>query len=399
MNILIVDDDSSKILRIKETLKDFLIDVAMTIKEAEVLIKQKHYNLIILDIKLPANLSSEPNANHTIKLLKRIARDSEVYNRPGCIVGLTAYEDLAKETKNDFARCASVILNYSEINNEWSKTLKEIVKFHSFKEENKKVDVCILTALDDPEALAFIKYVQWNWSSQKPLSSKLFGWEGIFLDKNSKPRTVILCSQQEMGISHASLYTSKLLYTFSPRLFVMSGICAGLQSKSNYGDIIIAKASWNYNRGKMINDLGHLKFLPSVQHSEINNKLDIELKAFSQHFMRQIDSINEFFDDKSKINNSLKLKIFFIASGSAVLNDKETILNILSSNRDLDGVDMEVDAFYITCKFFEQELDYFAVKSVCDFADGDKNDNYQKYAAFTSALTIKEFLEKFYEFE
>ena len=60
---------------------------------------------------------------------------------------------------------------------------------------------------------------------------------------------------------------------------------------------------------------------------------------------------------------------------------------------------MEVDAFYITCKFFEQELDYFAVKSVCDFADGDKNDNYQKYAAFTSALTIKEFLEKFYEFE
>jgi hypothetical protein len=30
-------------------------------------------------------------------------------------------------------------------------------------------------------------------------------------------------------------------------------------------------------------------------------------------------------------------------------------------------------------------------KSVCDFADGDKGDTYQKYAAFTSANFLYEF--------
>ena len=34
----------------------------------------------------------------------------------------------------------------------------------------------------------------------------------------------------------------------------------------------------------------------------------------------------------------------------------------------------------------------FSIKSVCDFADSKKNDNYQNYAAHTSANVLYEFL-------
>jgi nucleoside phosphorylase len=37
----------------------------------------------------------------------------------------------------------------------------------------------------------------------------------------------------------------------------------------------------------------------------------------------------------------------------------------------------------------------FSLKSVVDFADGDKNDRYQKYAAYTSAQTLKHFIETY----
>jgi len=37
-----------------------------------------------------------------------------------------------------------------------------------------------------------------------------------------------------------------------------------------------------------------------------------------------------------------------------------------------------------------------AIKSVCDFANSEKNDSFQAYAAYTSANTVKELLERFY---
>jgi hypothetical protein len=37
----------------------------------------------------------------------------------------------------------------------------------------------------------------------------------------------------------------------------------------------------------------------------------------------------------------------------------------------------------------------FGLKSVCDFADHLKNDKYQKYAAYTSAQVLAEFVRRY----
>lgn len=39
----------------------------------------------------------------------------------------------------------------------------------------------------------------------------------------------------------------------------------------------------------------------------------------------------------------------------------------------------------------------FAMKSVCDFADPDKDDDYQLYAAYTSAQAVRIFFETYIE--
>lgn len=264
--------------------------------------------------------------------------------------------------------------------------------------EKKTVDVCILTALSYPEAKAFLSHVEWNWSSLKPLDDSIFGYEGDFLDKDGLKRSIILCSSLEIGIIYTAVFTSKLIQLYQPKLMIMSGICAGLEKYNSYGDIVIAQTSWNYNEGKMTIENGELKFLPSVLQSNIDKKLNSLLQTFIIEFQDELVSINDSFEDESIVNNNLKIIKGAIATGSAVLSDKLTITNILESNRRLRAVDMEIASFYISCELSNASFDYFAMKSICDFGDPEKDDNFQMYASFTSAKSIEKFITKYYVF-
>jgi nucleoside phosphorylase len=45
------------------------------------------------------------------------------------------------------------------------------------------------------------------------------------------------------------------------------------------------------------------------------------------------------------------------------------------------------------------EVKAFVMKSICDFADGEKSDNYQAYAAYTSASALRSFAEKYLQLD
>jgi len=48
--------------------------------------------------------------------------------------------------------------------------------------------------------------------------------------------------------------------------------------------------------------------------------------------------------------------------------------------------------FYSANNGFNPKPKPMAIKSVCDFSDKEKADNYQKYAAFTSAQFMYDFI-------
>lgn len=403
MKILIVDDNANKIRSIKTLIKgDFqgaIIESVLTIFEAKEKLKENNnYDLMILDLNMPLRDDSEPNLQCTLDFIKIIREDSSFFI-PDHIVGLTAFDELGKKAKSEFQRCLWTILNYRDNEISWYETLRNALNFISnYAPEKIVVDVCILTALSVPEAKAYIKYIDWHWSGLKPLDDTLFGYEGVFVDKSGEKRRVILCSLLEMGMIHTAVITTKIIQLYSPKVLIMSGICAGLPSYNSYGDIIIAQTSWNYNEGKMTVENGELKFLPSVLQSHIDKRLNSTLQNFILENEECISNINQSFDDLDLINHNLKIIKGAIATGSAVLSDKMTITNILESNRRLRAVDMEIASFYISCELSSVSLDYFAMKSICDFGDPDKDDRFQMYASFTSAKAIEKFLTEYYIF-
>lgn len=85
-----------------------------------------------------------------------------------------------------------------------------------------------------------------------------------------------------------------------------------------------------------------------------------------------------------------------VASGASVLEDQKIADSIVQQHRKLIGIEME--GYAVLASAEEAPLPQpkaFVIKSVCDFADTEKNDEYREYAAYTSAAVLKVFVERY----
>jgi nucleoside phosphorylase len=85
-----------------------------------------------------------------------------------------------------------------------------------------------------------------------------------------------------------------------------------------------------------------------------------------------------------------------VASGAAVLADRETLLAIKQQHRKLLSVEMESYGVYAAA--YESRIPQplpISLKAICDFADENKDDSHQEYAAYTSAAVTRALVEKF----
>jgi nucleoside phosphorylase len=67
-------------------------------------------------------------------------------------------------------------------------------------------------------------------------------------------------------------------------------------------------------------------------------------------------------------------------------------------HRELIGVEMEIYGLYAAANNSSNPRPkVFALKSVCDFADSEKDDKAHKYAAYTSARVLEALMERYAE--
>jgi nucleoside phosphorylase len=94
-------------------------------------------------------------------------------------------------------------------------------------------------------------------------------------------------------------------------------------------------------------------------------------------------------------SHSLKMHVGPLASGATVLADISTAGSIKEQHRQIAGIDME--AYSIFAAGADSVLprpNVFVIKSVVDFADPEKSDDYREYASFTSARALEEFAKR-----
>lgn len=208
-------------------------------------------------------------------------------------------------------------------------------------------------------------------------------------ERDGKERSIVHAKISEMGMTAAAATATKVIYTFRPKYLIMVGIAAGVVKseleEQMYGDVILPDVVWNYSAGKFVSPekarivYGNLGFLPRSTSEAIPEEIIPYLK-------RAVDS-----DD-----NPCHAYIGPMACGSTVVASKELLeKQVYSQYQHTAGLDMESYAVVYSANHASDPRPIpIIVKSVCDFADSKKSDDYQRFAAYSSCEFAKYLYEK-----
>ncbi len=401
IKILVVEDDQEKLRRVTLTLTavtrcsiDHIQD-ARDATAAKRMLRDNHYDLLILDISIPARSDQKPDRQGGLRLLDEIL-DRDLYRRPGHIIGLTAYDDIVQCAEGRFRSEALSLIRYDPSSQEWGETLSRKVEYiiASKTGETKTgfdLDLCVLTALDDPELNAVLA-LSWKWQQRRFDGDGTVYHEGLTTGINGSIR-VVAASAARMGLVASAVLATKMTMRFRPRYLAMVGIAAGVKGQVEIGDVLAADPCWNYESGKRHVKDGARTFSPEPHQVAPDNIVRGSLLALGRD-QEALDDLRRGWKTE-RMNRSPALRIGPIASGAAVLQDRLIVDEILTQHRKTIGVEMESYSIFVAAaEAPHPQPRAFSMKAVCDFADEFKNDNHQAYAAYASAGALRLLVER-----
>ncbi len=214
-------------------------------------------------------------------------------------------------------------------------------------------------------------------------------------NNSGEPLTVLVIWLSGMGSEHTGLDLKSLLQEFRPRFAAMTGICAGDRDRVALGDLIVAESAFQYHEGKASAAAG----------GQMTHLLETETAASTRQviqYVRGFDSWKQPLREvkAARLDRVLEpdeephLHIGQMASGMAVRQDNPFPWLREQYGRKTVALDMEAGAFYGVFGAVS-DIHALVVKGVCDYADREKHDDYQDYAARASALYLLLFLREY----
>ncbi|TPW26489.1 hypothetical protein FJU08_22200 [Martelella alba] len=398
MRILIVDDQPRRYDRFINELQNLeidrgFIDIVSSCADARDRFKRNEYDLLILDIMVPLNPEDEVNSQNAIDLLFEI-REGEITSKVPHILGVTADRSAAASALTQFEDWCWTVLDYSRSTDDWMRRALNCVVFVKRKSSDQtsasaSADIAIVCALENPELSEVLK-LPWNWKLPRPLTDTIFVHDGS-LEVDDRIYSVVATSSQRMGMVATALTTNTLIEHLQPKIVAMTGICAGVRGRVNLGDVLFADPAWDFQSGKWDGEPG--RFLQRPHHIPAPTKVRSHIQQLRADRAALEAIWTGFQGTKPAVSRVL---LGPLASGSAVLADGVTIADVRNQHQELIGIEMEIYGLYAAAySASHPQPAYIALKGVCDFADQDKEDGYQEYAAYASAQVLRILLERY----
>ncbi len=246
-------------------------------------------------------------------------------------------------------------------------------------------DAAIITAVE-VETNSVMRLYK-NWKKIDTVDTAQDYYETTFRN-GGRERRLINAQQSEMGMTAAATLTTKIVSLFKPKYVIMVGIAAGIGEKQMYGDVIVPDVIWNYSCGKFVDpesapiNLGSIGFQPRPSFIETDSRV--------------IEIVKKLVGSP---DNDYHIQIGSLACGhSVVANSMLVDKQIKSHMPHTVGLDMESYSVAYAVKHSPFPATAIVIKSICDYANGEKSDEYQKFAAYTSSGFAKLLIQNYLEF-
>lgn len=259
-------------------------------------------------------------------------------------------------------------------------------------------DIAVVCALEQPEFAAVTEAFGGQSVWQEVGSARfthVYRQCRIATEKGQQ-LSVIGATSTSMGLTAASILTTQLVMQFRPRIVVMIGIAAGTRDgNKQFGDVLVADPSVDYNSGKVVRSGDIRGFLPDPYPIGLNPRLRSLLQKYRGY--------HPIFDDiRMGWNGPLpternRLHLGPVGAADQVIDDATRIIEIQRNWRKLIGVEMETYGVYRACyESPDPKPRFVSFKAVCDFA-AEKSDSWQEYAAYVAAQFTVRFLRTEWE--
>lgn len=388
--ILIVDDDLGKVQQIRSALSaagngSVEIGSVGNVIEAKKILKVTKFDLVILDVALPIRDQDEPTRDAGLSLLREI-QTRPGYQVPHHIIGLTSYQDIYTDVADHFAAHLWSVLLYDPSSEGWSDQLaaklRHIESVQSAPIIETHVDLCVVTALSDPELDAVLK-LKWGWQVHREAGDATVYHKGTYSRRDGATGTVFAARAGNMGMASSAVLAMKMAARFKPRVLAMVGICAGDSAETSLGDIIVGNPCWDYGSGKHRIEGSAQVFEPAIYQLPISARTRGLVEEASQRVA--LDEISAAYAGEQPTTR-LRVHVGPLASGAAVLADDAAYAAVKKQHRKLIGIDME--AYAVMLAGYESPSptpETIVIKGVTDFADSKKGDKFRYFAAHVSA--------------
>lgn len=404
--ILIVEDNTEKlreILQLLDTIEGIQVDSVdseIDVMGAKKRLKNKSYDLLILDIAVPLRKSEEVDLEGGLKLLRELNSRSG-YLIPTHIIGLTGRDEILEKAENTFGKQVLSVIYHSYSSVEWEQKLVVGIKQRIFAkdtqlscEKDYDYDVAIICALKSE--LDANRNNGWDWKSHQVNSDDTNYYRCEFKNSDNKSVRVVAAHADRMGMPAASALAMKLIMQFRPKYIVMTGIMAGVSGRVSLGDIVVSSPVWDWGSGKWISNSGGSEAPKSLF------QLDPFQFTLESGILKQVNLLSDDDDflfalrksyQGSRPKTDIDVHVGPVATGASVLSDKNLFNSIKEQHRKLLGVEMEAYGLFSAADIAPRpKPTALCIKSVVDFGDSDKDDDYQHYGAFISANFAKEII-------
>jgi nucleoside phosphorylase/predicted nucleotidyltransferase len=192
-----------------------------------------------------------------------------------------------------------------------------------------------------------------------------------------------------VGNVQAALATLDAIDSVHPRQAVLVGIAAGLRGQAELGDMVIPEVIVGYESTKATDqgDAFHGSMPETKPEVIARIKGWPGVGAWSKRWTRERASLLGNDEDGAP---EVRLLFDAMASGEKVIADAARAQALTAFNRKVISVEMEALGFGAACT--RRGIPFIVVKSVTDFADETKNDDFHSYCCRAAADLVGELI-------
>jgi nucleoside phosphorylase len=244
-----------------------------------------------------------------------------------------------------------------------------------------KIDFAIVTAIK-AERLAVLKCLEIDEANDRfPIEHRTY-WRKRLCLKDGKFYEIVVAQSLDTANLQAGFLTNDMLHHWKPHSVLMVGIAAAANPKQTLGDLVVGREVYYYEMGKVIAEgkIPEPKQIPAD-----STLLDRAQALPNTPFPILVDR-----PDETTAFPSIEFGV--IASGDKVISAESERDKIASVNRKIMAIEME--GYGVTSAAWNsfERVRCLVIRSLCDYADNKKDDQWQEYAAAVAASYTKHLL-------